>query len=266
MKEPYVIRISSQKGGVGKTTLSVNLATALQTMRYSVLLVDTDNASPSVSEYFGIGSSDAGYVEALRGNIQVKDAIFAYEPIDLNVIAGTNSPKPYDPDPQKLVSDMENFYSQVKNMDYDFVIVDASPGPIPQSTAKFYNEILIVTTPERVSALGSKKLADQADKYHLKHRLAVNRTGYSRYELSAEDIEKTYGDLIDITIPEDLIISESVSKHKPAYLLDRDNPFSKAIGELSKIYTFRAGEKEDDEGRGDKGGFFGALGRIIGIK
>ncbi len=267
MADSYVIRISSQKGGVGKTTIAVNLATALQTMRYNVLLIDTDNASPAVSEYFGITSSETGYIEALSGEIEVKNAIFAYEPIDLNIIAGTNITAPYEADPQKLTGDMENFYTQIKKLGYDFVIIDAPPGPLQQGTAKFYNEVLIVSTPERISCIGSKKLADQCEKYHLKHRLAINRSGYSRYELPVEEIEKLYGDLVDVMVPEDMIISESMTKHKPAYALNKDNPFSKAIGELSKIYTFRAGEKEEEEdNKKEKGGFFGALGRAIGLK
>ncbi|MGI0141741.1 MAG: AAA family ATPase [Candidatus Micrarchaeales archaeon] len=40
LKKPYILRISSEKGGVGKTTIAVNLAMRLHQNGYQTLLVD----------------------------------------------------------------------------------------------------------------------------------------------------------------------------------------------------------------------------------
>ena len=50
---PYIIRISSQKGGVGKTTIAVNLGVILSLFKYKTLVVDCDAANPTVGFHWG---------------------------------------------------------------------------------------------------------------------------------------------------------------------------------------------------------------------
>ncbi len=260
---PYVIRVSSQKGGVGKTTIAVNLATALRRSGYGVLLVDTDIVSPAVGEYFGIRNSNIGYADLLQGGVEVKNAIFAYQPIDLSVIAGTYMSSAYDPDQKKLMKDLESFYAQIKKLDYDFVIIDSPPGAIPTGTAKFYDEVLIVATPERVSCSGSRALAKQCEKNHLKCRMIINKRGHSKYEPSLYEMQMLYGDLVEAVIPENEIIPESLIAHVPAHILSEDNPFTKAIKNLSKIYSLRI--ESDRRGSKGVGNYFGSVSKIAGL-
>ena len=258
-KKPYVILIASQKGGVGKTTVAVNLGTALKYQKYDVLLIDTDRATYSISEHLGINGIDNSYTRALNGEIDAKEAVFSYEPLDLNLILGGQDDDEKDVNPEKL----NRFYAQVMKLGYDFVIIDCHPGLFEEPLSKYINDVAILTTPDATSAKSSAKLAKYCERQKLTHRLVINRSGSSKFELASEDIEKLYGDVVSVVIPEDQIVQESARKHKPAYIIDRGSTFSLAIEELARTYVLRVGKPESqgpDADREERKSFFEKLG------
>lgn len=257
-KKPYLILVASQKGGVGKTTIAINLAIALSYQDYKVMLVDSDIATFSVSEHLGIKASEEGFVEAVNGKAEIGDVIFSYEPLDLHLIMGGLSQSPEFPTPE----DLTKFYAQLLKMDYDFIIIDSQPGFFNSNLAKYINDVLIVTTPDSPSAISSAKLSAYCERLKLGHRLVINKAGYSKFELDKEEVEKLFGDVAYASMPEDKIIPESLAKHKPAYMLDKGAPFAAAMELLSRVYILKVGEpvqnREMDEQR-KRRGFFGRL-------
>jgi flagellar biosynthesis protein FlhG len=242
-KRPYIVLTASSKGGVGKTQIAINVATALKTAGYEVLLIDTDTANPSVGPLLGMRDQVKGYVEIVMGSAKMEDALVSYQPTGFYYI-------PAGGDGEVLVSSPEEirrFYSEISRGDFDFVIVDTPPGSNLEAAIKIFDEALIVTTPEETAVLGAQKLSKSYNKYHLLHKLVINRVKKDRYELDKDRIEQLYGDIAYELIPEDEIIEESEAKHLPAYLIRRTSLFSLAIDDLCRSYTLRAGEPNRDE-------------------
>jgi MinD-like ATPase involved in chromosome partitioning or flagellar assembly len=255
-KKPYIILAASQKGGVGKTTIAVNLAVALLYHDYDVLLVDSDTATFSIKEHLGIKGDLGGYKDAVSGKVPVSDSIFAYQPIDLHLILGNPSQDVYEPTPDNL----NKFYSQLSKLNYDFVIIDAPPGFFNPVIAKYVDDVAIVTTPDSPSVVSSAKLSEYCDKFKLRRRLIINRAGYSKYELDKSEVEKLFGDIAYATMPDDKTVAQAMSMHKPIYLLDKGAPFSAAIDEFCRAYMLRVGEPAPEKGSpSSKGGFFSRL-------
>lgn len=260
-KKPFFVLVSSQKGGVGKTTVAINLAVSLIYQDYKVLLIDSDIGTASLANYLGIKGSGKGYKEAMSGEAEVQDVIFAYEPMDLHLIVGNAADTAFTYQTEKL----NRFYTQLQKMPYDFVIIDTPPGYFNEYLAKYLNEVLILTTPDEASASSSAKLSAYCTRFKVDHRLVINRAGYSKFELDKEGVEKLFGDIAYVIIPEDKSVQEAMAKHKPAYTMDQGSPFSLAINDLARGFALKVGQpvetKQMQKEEEKKMGFFGRLTR-----
>jgi len=122
------IAISLSKGGVGKTTTAVSLASGLARSGYSVLLVDTDTQG-QVSRALGV-SPEAGLAELLSGEAEPAEAILKVRD-SLYLLSGGRSlaglkrlidRKDYGGE-KTLAEGLDPLDSQ-----YDYVILDSAPG------------------------------------------------------------------------------------------------------------------------------------------
>jgi Mrp family chromosome partitioning ATPase len=165
----YRLAVMSGKGGVGKTTVAVNLAVALARLGNKVGLFDADVHGPNVPKMLGIDGLAPGMgprglipVEA-QENLKVISMAFMIENPDTPVV--WRGPMKH--------SLFQQFISDVDWGPLDYLIVDLPPGTgdEPLSIAQLLGKplwALIVTTPQDVALLDSRKSVVFAQTLELK--------------------------------------------------------------------------------------------------
>ena len=82
-----IIAVANQKGGVGKTTTSVNLAACLGVLEKKILLIDADPQSNATSS-FGVNGNSYGTYQCIEHKIIAKKCIQKYE---LYIVSATDA-------------------------------------------------------------------------------------------------------------------------------------------------------------------------------
>jgi chromosome partitioning protein len=126
-----IIAIANQKGGVGKTTTTVNLAAALGVLEQKVLLVDAD---PQANATSGLGIDvekvEKGTYQVLEHTIHAKEAILKTNSPNVDIIPAHIDLVAIEielVDRKKRESMLKLALKEVKD-DYDYIIIDCAPS------------------------------------------------------------------------------------------------------------------------------------------
>lgn len=236
----FVIRVSSQKGGVGKTTIAVNLACALSDMGYKTLLIDTDVSNPSVGFHLGLEEVNIGFTEFLTGKVSANRAILKYSTTGLHALPGTI----HGVIPPEFKDEIfVHLKDKVDKLNYDFIILDTAPGEMERAVIKgmdtFVDHAIIVTTLELSSVTAGMRLAALYDKHGIDNDVVINRFRNKPYEVSVDEIEESYGKKALVVFPEDESVPESIAMHIPVVIYDRQARFSKIAARLAASYKHK---------------------------
>ncbi|MGJ9457098.1 septum site-determining protein MinD [Oceanobacillus sp. CF4.6] len=261
------IVITSGKGGVGKTTTSANIGTALALMDKKVCLIDTDIGLRNLDVIMGLENRIIyDIVDVIQGRCKLKQALIKDKRFDyLSLLpAAQTSDKT-----AVTTSGMKEIVSELKQ-EYDYIIIDC-PAGIEQG---FQNAIagadraIVVTTPEKSSVRDADRIVGLLEKEDMKEspRLVINRIRNHMMKsgdmIDVDDIVQLLSiDLIGIVIDDDEVIKAS-NKGEPIAL----SPNSKASIAYRNIARRILGETVPLQSLEDDKGVLKRLKKFIGMR
>ena len=150
-----IIAISSGKGGVGKSTIAVNLAIALKNLKYNVGILDADIYGPSIPKMIGI--SEKPKSEDGVNLIPIKK--FELQCMSIGFMVSEETPMIWRG--PMVASTIKTFVNKVLWDNVDFLIIDMPPGT-GDALLTFSQEIdidgaVIVTTPQDIAIIDVKR-------------------------------------------------------------------------------------------------------------
>ena len=182
-----ILAISSGKGGVGKSTVTANLAVLLADRGYTVGVLDADVGGFSMPQLLGIDSQIEGE-RASEGKAVMKPVA---EPISDGVlrvvsmgsIAGTNETEAIMWRGMMLNRAVQHFLEDVQWGELDYLLIDMPPGTsdIQMGLARMLprTDVVIVTTPAKAAQQVAARAADMARKGHLRVAGVIENMGPS---------------------------------------------------------------------------------------
>jgi len=255
------IVITSGKGGVGKTTVTANLGTALAQLGHSVVLIDADIGLRNLDVVMGLENRIVYHlVDAIRGKCTVAKAMIKdrrSENLWMLPASQTDDKDSVTPE------EMRSLVCELKHT-HDFVLIDC-PAGIEQGFKNAIagaDEAIVVATPEVSSIRDADRVVGLLAAAGVPARLIVNRI--SQHLVKRGDM-LSQSDVIEIlaldllgTIPLDDHIVATTNRGMPAVLEGK----SLAAKELNRIARRLSGLEVEDHATG---GFFTRLGRALGL-
>lgn len=233
-----VIGVLSGKGGVGKTTVTSNLAAALAREHgRSVVILDTNLYSSHIKLHYGIYEEVPFTLPDIVKKKKFEKYVYAHGPTNVEIIPSSTTVK--DIGFKKL----RDFVYRLAKSKYDYVIIDCAPGFGKDVIAaiKAVDELIVVTTPQIPDVDDALKIIELLGMMKKKvDGIVVNRVKGAKYELKIEQLEQTFDAPILAVIPESKQVPESIAAGVPLITYAK---YSSAAIEIKKLAAKLLGEE-----------------------
>jgi ATP-binding protein involved in chromosome partitioning len=238
-----VLCIGSGKGGVGKSTLTANLATALLAEGKTVGVLDADVWGYSIPRMYGLGatrppvSAERKIIPLEAHGVKVMSIGFFVEEDAAVVWRGP-----------MLHKALSQFLKDVDWGVLDYLLIDLPPGTgdVSMTLAQLLPQaqFVIVTTPQQTAQKVARRAAHMADKVSLEIGGVIeNMSSFTtpsgeRFTIFGEGGGQELADELDVPllgrVPLTMPLREQADSGTPLFIADPDDPASQAIGHLAR--------------------------------
>ena len=228
---PRIIAVANRKGGVGKTTTTVNVATAMAAAGKKVLVIDLDPQS-NASTSLGIdkhGEMVSSY-EVIIGERKLKEAVILTEIPDFSLVPAT--PDLAGAEVELIDRPRREFALKESALDYDYVLIDCPPSLslVTINALVAADAVIVPLQCEYLALEGITDLIGNINqiKRRFNPRLELQGVVLTMYDgrnnltqMVEEDVRSFFGNKVYQTvIPRNVRVSEAPSHGKPVLLYD----------------------------------------------
>ena len=249
-----VLTITSGKGGVGKSNVTVNLAIALSDMGYRVVVIDADLGLANIDVMLGM-MPKYNLLDVIKNDKSIIE-ILSKGPKNVKFISGGSGA-------EELVrlnaTELEMFIKNIGMLDKiaDVILIDTGAG-ITDSVLRFVmaaNDVILVTTPEPtaisdayalIKAIGTRDDKKKINMIINKSESAIEaQTVMQKLNAVASKFLKIKLNFLGY-LSNDAIVSKAVKQQKPFLIAFPDSIISKNMIELSKKVVKNFEEKKQE--------------------
>jgi septum site-determining protein MinD len=225
------ITFTSGKGGVGKTSLTVNLGAAIHKFGRDVIVVDGNMSTPNVSILLGMPRLPITLHDVMAGKAKSKQAVYIH-PSGLKVMPAGLGMKHMKLKPKRPLAHVLNDFVK----ETEFLLIDCAAGLGQEAMQAIHagDEMVIVTNPEIHALTDALKAYEYAKEIGVKPiGVVLNRVRGRDYEMTKENVEEFLELPVIAMIPEDEHMKRSIAMKQPLVYLYPDAPASRAIKKLA---------------------------------